>query len=82
MFLPRTFSVTHTISAKALPRNVFSWLRAASENTINFLVHTSQAMRSAREAERLSRLSDAELYRLGVKRDEVIQYAFRGFFGH
>lgn len=33
----------------------------------------------ADEAERLSRLSDAELARRGVKRGEVIEHAFRPF---
>lgn len=74
--------MTHMTLAKAGPRNEFSGPRAALEWIISFLAQTSQAMGCAREAERLSRLSDAELYRLGVKRDEVIQYAFRGFMGH
>lgn len=74
--------MTHTTIAKTGPRNEFSWPRAALESIISFLAQTSQAMDCAREAERLSRLSDAELYRLGVKRDEVIQHAFRGFLGH
>lgn len=74
--------MTHTISANAEPRRSLSWPRAALESIIRFMAETSQAMDCAREAERLSRLSDAELYRLGVKRDEVIQHAFRGFLGH
>lgn len=74
--------MTHTITAKPDPRNSLSWPRAALESVISFLAETSQAMACAREAERLSRLSDTELYRLGVKRDEIIQHAFRGFIGH
>lgn len=74
--------MTHTISAKPDPRSSLSWPRAVLESIISFMAQTSQAMDCAREAERLSRLSDAELYRLGVRRNEVIQYAFRGFIGH
>lgn len=68
--------------AKAGPHNQFSGPRAALEWIIGFLAQTSQAMGCAREAERLSRLPDAELHRLGVRREDVIQYAFRGFMGH
>ena len=74
--------MTQTISARPDPRSSLSWPRAALESIISFLAQTSQAMDCAREAERLSRLSDAELYHLGVRRDEIIQYAFRGFIGH
>jgi hypothetical protein len=74
--------VTHTTIANTDPRNEFSWPRAALEGIITFLAQTSQAMDCARDAERLSRLSDGELYRLGVRRPEVIQHAFRGFLGH
>ncbi len=74
--------MTHTTIANTASRNEFSAPRAALEGIITFLAQTSQAMACAREAERLSRLSDGELYRLGVKRDEVIPHAFRGFLGH
>jgi hypothetical protein len=36
-------------------------------------------MRASREAERLSRLSDAELDRLGIPREMIAFHAFRGF---
>ena len=74
--------MTHMTLPNTDPRNEFSWPRAALESIITFLSQTSQAMDCARDAERLLRLSDVELYRLGVKRDEVIQHAFRGFLGH
>ncbi|CAN5788111.1 hypothetical protein BH23PSE1_BH23PSE1_19330 [soil metagenome] len=36
----------------------------------------SQAMRCSREAERLSRLSDTDLARLGLTRADIVQHAF------
>jgi len=60
----------------------FSGIRASFSRFIDLLAETSQAMRCAREAERLSHLSDASLLRLGVKRDEIIQHAFRGYLRH
>lgn len=40
------------------------------------IADSSGAARSAREAERLFRLSDAELARMGLTRDRVIHHAF------
>ena len=57
----------------------FSGIRASLSRFLDFLAEMSQAMRCAREAERLARLPDADLLRLGVKRDEIIQHAFRGY---
>ena len=70
-------SLAHDSSVAA-----FSGIRASLSRFLDFLAETSQAMRCAREAERLARLPDADLLRLGVKRDEIIQHAFRGYLGH
>jgi hypothetical protein len=37
----------------------------------------ANARRSALEAERLTALSDAELARRGLRRDQIVQYVFR-----
>jgi hypothetical protein len=57
----------------------FSRFRSGVRHLVDLLAETSQMMRCAREAERLSQLSNAELGNLGVKRNEIVQYAFRGF---
>jgi len=44
---------------------------------MRFLCDLSNARRCAFEAERLMALPDAELKRLGLKRDEIVSYAFR-----
>lgn len=46
------------------------------------LGQNSRGGRAAREAERLSRLSDAELAHLGVPRDRIVLHAFRGYLGY
>lgn len=45
------------------------------------LAESSHGARAAREAERLSRLSDAELARLGIPRERIVLHAFRGYLG-
>jgi len=71
--------MTNNSLATDTPVATFSGIRASFSRFIDFLAETSQAMRCAREAERLAQLSDASLLRLGVKRDEIIQHAFRGY---
>lgn len=44
---------------------------------MRFLCTLSNARRCAFEAERLMALSDAELKRRGLRRDEIVAYAFR-----
>jgi hypothetical protein len=53
-------------------RNAF---RAIGET----LIGASTAARCAREAERLFELSDAELARLGLTRDQIVHHAFRRY---
>ncbi len=43
------------------------------------MVSASHGARCAEEAKRLFALSDEQLARRGLRRDEVIQHAFRGF---
>ncbi len=43
------------------------------------LARTSRGARCAREAERLSALSDAQLARMGLKREDIIRHAFEPF---
>ena len=42
------------------------------------LVQTNAGMRCSRKAERLQALSDADLAKLGIRRDQIVQHAFRG----
>jgi hypothetical protein len=42
------------------------------------LIETNAGMRCFRKAERLQALSDADLVKLGISRDQIIQHAFRG----
>ena len=44
---------------------------------MRFLCDLSAARQFAAEVERLMALSDAELARRGLKRDEIVNYAFR-----
>ncbi|PZQ47342.1 MAG: hypothetical protein DI556_17910 [Rhodovulum sulfidophilum] len=68
---------TRSRPALALPR-----LRAAARRVAELLADSSQSMRCAREAERLQRMSDVELYRLGVRRQDIVRHAFAGHVGH
>jgi hypothetical protein len=45
------------------------------------LLGMSRAVRCARAAERLLALSDADLARLGLRREEVVSHVFRPYFG-
>lgn len=42
------------------------------------MADASAGARAAREAGRLSQLSDQELARLGIARDRIVEHAFRG----
>jgi hypothetical protein len=57
----------------------FAGLRARLASLLEVLAEASQGMRCAREYERLSQLSDEELARRGLKRDGLVQHAFRGY---
>lgn len=57
-------------------RSVFDRISDAVKRFAVVAADTSDAMRCAREAERLLALSDAELARRGLTRDAVISHAF------
>lgn len=57
-------------------RNGFASILAGVERFANGLMENSGPMRCSREADRLFRLSDAELARLGLTRDRIIPHAF------
>jgi len=60
-------------------QNEGSGLRRVLRAIGKVLVDTSTVARCAREAERLSALSDAELAGMGLTRDRVVQHAFRRY---
>ncbi len=66
-----TYAATPTLAQRTL---------TATGSTLRsiffFLMHNSRGARSAREAERLSAMSDEDLARLGIRRDEILYRAF------
>lgn len=62
--------------------SAFGRIRSGFAQVATAMAEKSQAMRCVREAERLSRLSNTELFRLGVRRDDIVRYAFSGHLGH
>jgi hypothetical protein len=69
--------MTATInSIHGRPLGFFAAIAKAARRFGAIVVESSDAMRCSREAERLSQLSDAELARLGLTRDRIVQHAF------
>ena len=62
-------------SARGLLVRAAAIVRAFGE----VLVESNAGMRCSRKAERLQALSDADLAKLGIRRDQIVQHAFRGF---
>ena len=58
-------------------RTVFARIGAGFAAVGRFLCDLSNARRWAAEVERLMALPDAELERRGLRRDEIVSYAFR-----
>ena len=71
----QTAITTTTNPVRASFRRVGALLRGVAET----IVDASHAARCANEAERLFRMSDAELARRGLKRDQIIRHAFRSY---
>ncbi len=46
-----------------------------------FISNHSEAMRCSREAERLFRMNDDQLARLGLTRDRIVHHAFARYLG-
>lgn len=64
-------------STNATPiRSVFAPVAALGRGVYGLFATTAAALRCAREAERLFGLSDAELAKLGLRRDAIVQHAF------
>lgn len=68
-------------STFALPAPAHSGLRKSLGRLFRKMAENSAGYACAREAERLSAMSDAELARLGVSRDRIFQHAFGRFLG-
>jgi hypothetical protein len=71
----QTAITTTTNPVRAVFHRVGAFLRGVAE-TIGDASHVA---RCANEAERLFEMSDAELARRGLKRDQIIQHAFRSY---
>ncbi len=72
------------MTSNSLTRNrdgVFAGLRHRIGGLLEAIAGSSDLERSAREYERLSRLSDAELARRGLRRDFLAEHAFRRHVG-
>ena len=59
----------------------FAALRKRIGGLLGVIAETSDLMRSSRNYERLSRLSDEELGRRGLRRDRLIEHAFQRYVG-
>lgn len=66
-------------NAFALPAAPESGLRKSLGGIFRQLAENFRGYACAREAERLSALSDAELARLGIRREGIFQHAFGRF---
>ena len=62
---------------KAVLARIGAGIGAGFAAVVRFLRDVSNARRFALEAERLTALSDAELARLGLRRDQIVRYVFR-----
>ena len=61
---------------------LFAGLGARLMAVLAAIADASQAAKSVREVEHLSRLSDAELARRGLTRDRIVYHAFRHHLMH
>jgi hypothetical protein len=52
-------------------------LRAAFDHVVEFFATFGDVVAFAREAERLTTLTDAELAKLGLKRDQIVDHLYR-----
>lgn len=56
---------------------MFSKIKSFFVTTYEVLAESSRGMQAAREVERLQRLSDQDLAKLGLRRTDIVQHAFR-----
>ncbi len=71
---------TRTIQAippRDAGRALLGRIEAGFATLVRFFGDLAKARRAALEVERLMALPDSELARLGLKRDEIVVYAFR-----
>jgi hypothetical protein len=66
-------------AGKGVFTRIGAGIRAGFAAAMRFLCDLSNARRCALEVERLMALSDAELARRGLKRDEIVAYVFRNY---
>ena len=66
-----------TIPPREAGRAVLARIGAGFAALVRFFGDLSKARRAALEADRLMALPDSGLARLGLKRDEIVAYAFR-----
>jgi hypothetical protein len=64
-------------TGKAFLARIGAGIGAGFAAVMRFLRDLANARRFALEAERLTALSDAELARRGLRRDQIVQYVFR-----
>jgi hypothetical protein len=64
---------------KAVLARIGAGIGAGFAAVMRFLCDLSNARRCALELERLTSLSDAQLERRGLKRDEIVHYVFRNY---
>ena len=66
-----------TSSPRGVGRTILAVLKMGFAAVMRFLCDLSEARRCALELQRLTALSDAELARRGIRRDEIVSYVFR-----
>jgi hypothetical protein len=66
-------------AGKAVLAKIGAGIGAGFAAAMRFLCDLSNARQCALEVERLMALSDAELARRGLKRDEIVRYVFRNY---
>jgi uncharacterized protein YjiS (DUF1127 family) len=64
-------------AGKGVLARIGAGIGAGFAAVMRFLCDLSNARRYALEVERLTALSDAELARLGLRRDQIVQHVFR-----
>lgn len=70
-------ALTNTMTGHENPvRSLLDTISAALTRTVLAMAESSRAGKGAREYQRLSALSDAELARIGLRRDDIMRHAF------
>lgn len=75
--VPVATTTIQTTPPRDAGRALLGRIGAGFAAVMRFLCDLSNAGRCAAQVERLMALPDAELNRLGLKRDEIVSYAFR-----